>query len=67
MQLDVGNEPTCHSNIYFGECTVPAQQNYLFKPRFDQFHLGLNSVATEFLIRLIMAVVKFQTHIYNTF
>ncbi len=35
--------------------TVPAQQNYLLKPRFGQFHLGLNSVATEFIIRLVMA------------
>ena len=36
-------------------CTVPGKQNYLLKPWFGQFHLGLNSVATELIIRLIMA------------
>ncbi len=43
-------------NLYYKWTnTVPAQQNYLFKPRFGQVHLGLNSFATEVKIRVIMA------------
>ncbi len=69
MQLDVGNEPTCHSDSPYSSCLTPLLIRPLFAPKavqFSRFHLQFNRIELSLslhsmLFKTVFHIVKINT------